>query len=59
MMIVLTIIMTILFVIILLSLFNSVKQVNNLEIVVSRYNEDLKWINTDPFNKYPLLIVLT
>ena len=56
MMIVLTIIMTILFVIILLSLFNSVKQVNNLEIVVSRYNEDLKWINTDPFNKYPLIV---
>ena len=32
------------------------KKVNNLEIVVSRYNENLKWINTNPFNKYPLTI---
>ena len=32
--------------------FNSV----NIEIVVSRYNEDLKWINQEPFNKYPITV---
>ena len=25
-------------------------------MVISRYNENLKWINTDPFNKYPLIV---
>ena len=25
---------------------------NNIEIVISRYNEDLSWINDDLFNKY-------
>lgn len=29
---------------------------NNIEIVVSRYNEDLKWLKDDPFNKYSITI---
>jgi hypothetical protein len=29
---------------------------NNIEIVISRYNEDLSWINDDLFNKYSNII---
>ena len=29
---------------------------NNIEIVISRYNEKLDWINDNPFNKYSLII---
>jgi hypothetical protein len=29
---------------------------NNIEIVISRYNEDLSWINDDLFNKYAHII---
>ena len=29
---------------------------NNIEIVISRYNEDLDWLKDDPFNKYPVHI---
>lgn len=28
----------------------------NVEIVVARYNEDLKWLNTYPFNIFPITI---
>ena len=28
----------------------------NIELVISRYNEDLEWLNTEPFNKYPNII---
>ena len=28
----------------------------NIEIVVSRYNEDLEWINKPPFNMYPVTV---
>lgn len=31
-------------------------QQNNIEIVVSRYNEDLEWLKDEPFNKYPIVI---
>ena len=27
----------------------------NIELVVSRYNEDLKWTNVKPFSKYPVV----
>jgi c-di-AMP phosphodiesterase-like protein len=29
---------------------------NNIEIIVSRYNEDLEWLKDEPFNKYPIII---
>lgn len=29
---------------------------NNIEIVVARYNEDLTWLNKDPFNRYPNIV---
>jgi len=29
---------------------------NNQEIVVARYNEDLEWINREPFNRHPIII---
>ena len=29
---------------------------NNVEIVISRYNEHLDWINTEPFNEYPIIV---
>jgi len=28
----------------------------NIELVISRYNEDLEWLNTEPFNKYSNII---
>ena len=28
---------------------------NEIELVVSRYNEDLEWLKEDPFNKYPVI----
>jgi hypothetical protein len=28
---------------------------NTIEIVVSRYNEELKWLNEDPFSRYPVI----
>ncbi len=31
---------------------NTVKKKRNIEIVVSRYNEDLKWLNEEPFSEY-------
>ena len=29
---------------------------NNVEIVISRYNEKLEWLNEDPFNKFEYII---
>ena len=29
---------------------------STVEIVVSRYNENLEWLNQDPYNKYPVVI---
>jgi len=29
---------------------------NNVQIIISRYNEDLAWLNEAPFNKYPNII---
>jgi hypothetical protein len=29
---------------------------SNVEIVVSRYNENLEWLNTEPFNKYDIIV---
>jgi hypothetical protein len=29
--------------------------INNIELVVSRYNENLEWLNEEPFNKYPVI----
>jgi hypothetical protein len=26
---------------------------NHIELVISRYNEDLEWLKEEPFNKYP------
>ena len=31
------------------------KSNNSIELVISRYNENLNWINTYPFNKYPVI----
>ena len=28
---------------------------NTIEIVVSRYNEELNWLNDEPFSKYPVI----
>ena len=28
----------------------------NIEIVISRYNENLEWLNYEPFNKYKNII---
>lgn len=28
----------------------------NIDIVVSRYNEDLKWMNEYPFNKFQYIV---
>ena len=28
---------------------------NSVELIISRYNENLNWINTYPFNKYPVI----
>jgi len=36
--------------------FKQAEKADRLEIIVSRYNENLKWINTEPFDKYPLTI---
>lgn len=33
-------------------LFTTTKKKVEIEIVVARYNEDLKWLDNDPFNKY-------
>ena len=27
-----------------------------VEIIVSRFNEDLEWLNNYPFNKYPVIL---
>ena len=32
------------------------QQRSNIEIIVSRYNEDLEWLKHEPFNKYPTTI---
>jgi len=41
-------------------LFNYDKFINfenkNIELVISRYNENLEWLNTEPFNKYSNII---
>lgn len=29
-------------------------QLKNIEIVIARYNENLKWLNNSPFNNYPI-----
>ena len=29
---------------------------NKIEIVISRYNETLEWLNEEPFNKYPVIV---
>jgi hypothetical protein len=31
------------------------KNTNNIELVVSRYNENLNWLNDNPFNDYPVI----
>jgi hypothetical protein len=31
------------------------KNNNNIELVISRYNESLNWVNNEPFNKYPII----
>jgi hypothetical protein len=31
------------------------EKLKDIQIVVARFNEDLDWINTDPFNKYPII----
>jgi len=28
----------------------------NIEVVVARYNEDLKWLNEKPFNEFPIIV---
>jgi hypothetical protein len=35
---------------------NNFTENNNKEIVVSRYNEDLSWLNNKPFNNYPVIV---
>jgi len=34
---------------------NSRKSTNAIEIVISRYNENLEWLKDAPFNKYPVV----
>jgi hypothetical protein len=29
---------------------------NNIEIVIARYNEDLQWLKSDPFNRYNYIV---
>jgi hypothetical protein len=29
---------------------------NRIELVISRYNEDLEWLKEEPFNQYPVII---
>jgi len=46
---------------ILLIFFNKYKifetfENNNIELVISRYNEDLEWLKEEPYNKLPLTI---
>jgi len=36
--------------------FQSNNKTNNVEIIVARYNEDLKWLDTDPFNQYSVIV---
>lgn len=56
-----SIIIIILIIILLISLFiqNHVECIENkhidMELVVSRYNENLEWLKDEPFNKYPVI----
>ena len=44
-------------VLLLCLIYGSIKQNGKtIEIVVARYNEDLKWLGEAPFNKYPVII---
>jgi len=36
-------------------LIETLQNKNTIEIVVSRYNEELKWLNEDPFSRYPVI----
>jgi hypothetical protein len=48
----------ILFLILFLSYekFNTSKNKKNIELVIARYNENLEWLNTEPYNKYSNII---
>lgn len=43
----------------MVSLITSVEPMENqamdIQIVISRYNEDLEWLREEPFNKYPII----
>ena len=51
-------IIIILLLLILCILFNLEKftETPNIELVIARYNEDLNWLNEEPFNKYPYIV---
>lgn len=34
----------------------SLENKTNLEIVISRYNEDLEWLKEEPFSQYPVIV---
>jgi len=44
------------FILIKYSFRSNFTSVNPVEIVVSRYNEDLSWLKNDPYNKYPVVV---
>ena len=52
-------ILTLILFVLLVSCIQSVEPMDNreieMEIVVSRYNENLEWLKEDPFNKYPVI----
>jgi len=52
------ILLFLLFLICVLTLVVNVETMENkiqIELVVSRYNEDLEWLSEEPFNKYPVI----
>jgi len=46
------------FFIILLNNYSYVEnfETNDIQLIISRYNEDLEWIKLEPFNKYPIIV---
>ena len=36
--------------------YENLENKNDIELFISRYNEDLEWLKNEPFNKYPVTI---
>lgn len=55
---IITLIINLIFIITLFTILNIKKRKNEdtkIELVVSRYNENLEWLKNEPFNKYPVI----